>query len=225
MDRTEELRDLMIKHFGSVAAFARAADLPATTIYNVLSRGIEGTSFETVFKIYETLQIDWRATGLDGPFKSKLDDDHKINAVRPDFSYHVIPMLGNVAAGEWREVYEQQGETVSIPGEFQESHPRAFGVKPTGGSMDKLFSSDEIAICDPDLEVRDGDIGLVAVNGDEATIKRVYYAGNMLILHAETTMEDDYPDRAIDLKDPTSPPVYPMARVFWKTLPAREIKF
>lgn len=148
-----------------------------------------------------------------------------VGVIKPSYSCHVVPMLGNVVAGEWREVYEQDGETVAIPDGFAETNPHAFGVTPQGESMNKLFRSDEIAICDPDLEVRDGDVALVGVNGDEATIKRVYFAGNTIVLHAETTMEDEYPDRAIDVKDPASPSVYMIGRVFWKTLPAREVKF
>jgi repressor LexA len=156
------------------------------------------------------------------------DEDRPIgsrNAIKPSYSYHVVPVLGNVAAGEWREVYEQQGEVVTIPDSFAESHPRAFGVKPSGESMNLLFRDDEIAICDPDLEVRDGSVALVGVNGDEATIKRVYFAGNTIVLHAETTMEDEYPDMAINVKDPASPPVHLIGEVFWKTLPARPIRF
>lgn len=145
--------------------------------------------------------------------------------IKPSYSSHTVPMLGNVAAGEWREVYEQNGEIVHVPDVFADSHPRAFAVKPTGGSMDKLFDDNEIAICDPDLEVRDKDIAVVGINGYEATIKRVYFAGNMIVLHAESSMEGDYPDIAIDLKDPASPPVHMIGRVFWKTLPAKEIKF
>ena len=143
--------------------------------------------------------------------------------IKPTYSYHVVPMLGNVAAGEWREVYEQRDETVHIPDVFADPHPRAFGVKPAGNSMDLIFGDKEIAICDPDLEVRDKDIAVVGVNGDEATIKRVFFAGNMIVLHAESSDEDSYPDIAIDLKDPASPPVHMIGRVFWKTLPAKEM--
>ena len=89
---------------------------------------------------------------------------------------------------------------VTIPDEFAESHPRAFGVKPAGSSMDLVFRDDEIAICDPDMEVRDGSVALVGVNGDEATIKRVFFAGNTIVLHAESTMADEYPDIAINTK-------------------------
>ena len=148
-----------------------------------------------------------------------------IPTIKPAYSYHVVPMLGNAAAGEWREVYEQHGEAVTIPDEFAESHPRAFGVKPAGSSMDLVFRDDEIAICDPDMEVRDGSVALVGVNGDEATIKRVFFAGNTIVLHAESTMADEYPDIAINTKDPASPPVHLIGEIFWKTLPARPIKF
>ncbi|MFQ9181727.1 MAG: hypothetical protein ACLR3C_18930 [Eggerthella lenta] len=52
------------------------------------------------------------------------------------------------------EVYEQHGEAVTIPDEFA-SHP-ALSEPPAGSSMDLVFRDDEIAICDPDMEVRDG---------------------------------------------------------------------
>ncbi len=161
------------------------------------------------------------AYGLAAKEHSRVD----VSTVKPTYSHHVVPMLGNVAAGEWREVYVQDGETVSIPDEFRDSHPRAFGVKPTGHSMDLLFRDDEIALCDPDMDVRDGSVALVGVNGDEATIKRVFFAGNTIVLHAESTMVEDYPDIAINTKDPASPPVHLIGEVFWKTLPAKPIKF
>lgn len=84
-------------------------------------------------------------------------------------------------------------------------HPRAFGVKPTGHSMDLLFRDDEIALCDPDMDVRDGSVALVGVNGDEVTIKRAFFVGNT--------------------KDPASPPVHLIGEVLWKILPAKPIKF
>ena len=217
----DSLKNLIIGNFGSVAAFARESGIPATTIYNVLNRGVEGASFETVSKIYKALNIDWLKTGFDGPLETASSVR---GAIKPGYSCYSVPLLGNVAAGEWREVYELNGESVVIPDVFADSHPRAFGVRLTGDSMNRLFEDGEIAICDPDLEVRDGDVAVVGVNGDEATIKRVFFAGNMVVLHAETTIENEYPDRAIDVKDPASPSVHMLGRVFWKTLPAKEIK-
>lgn len=55
-----------------------------------------------------------------------------IPTIKPAYSYHVVPMLGNVAAGEWREVYEQHGEEDYIPDEFAESHPRRFRSQAAG---------------------------------------------------------------------------------------------
>lgn len=180
-----------------------------------------------IVKICNKLDVEYDdIMSKDNGYASKVIQRNKrFSAIPTAYSYHVVPVLGNVAAGEWREVYEQQGEVVSIPDEFADSHPRAFGVKPCGESMNLLFRDDEIAICDPDLEVRDGSVALVGVNGDEATIKRVYFAGNTIVLHAETTMEDEYPDMAINVKDPASPPVHLIGEVFWKTLPAKPIRF
>lgn len=225
MDRGQELKDLMLKHFGSVAAFSRAAGLPATTVYNVISRGVEGASFETVVKIYDALQIDWSATGLDGPFKSKLDNQSSGDGIiKPSYSYHVVPIVGDVAAGDPCEAIELIDDVLTVPEAFRETHPDARALRIRGESMNKLFQADSYVIYDPDLEVRDGDVAVVYVNGDDATVKRVYFAGDTVVLHPESTM-DEFLDRAINTKDPSSPSVAFAGRVIWATWGDKEVKF
>lgn len=227
VEAKDELRDLMIRHFGSVAAFARESGLPATTVYNVLNRGVEGASFETVLKIYETLQIDWNAIELDGSLISKFDEDSECptdESIKPAYSYAVMPIVGDVAAGDPCEAIELIDESLTVPEAFTHTHPDARFLRVRGESMNKLFQADSYVLYDPELEVCDGDIAVVYVNGDEATIKRVYFAGDTVVLHPESTMEE-FLDRAINTKDPTSPPVTFAGRVIWSTWGDREVKF
>lgn len=219
----DNINALRIDRGYSQESFADAVGVSQVTVSN-WETASHAPSEKAIVKICEKFGVayDDIVSSENGYAKKVLNAPTSV--IKPTYSYHAVPMLGNVAAGEWREVYEQRDEAVCIPDVFAESHPRAFGVKPTGGSMDLVFDEKEIAICDPDLEVRDEDIAVVGVNGDEATIKRVYYAGNYIVLHAESSDEDAYPDIAIDLKDPSSPPVHMIGRVFWKTLPAKEIK-
>lgn len=218
------LNALMRKEGVSQSEIARRASIEKQTVSSWM-RGVSFPSAKNIQSIVDAFGITTDdLLSLENGLASK-ERFASSEIMKPSYSYHVVPMLGNVAAGEWREVYEQHGEAVTIPDEFAESHPRAFGVKPAGSSMDLVFRDDEIAICDPDMEVRDGSVALVGVNGDEATIKRVFFAGNTIVLHAESTMADEYPDIAINTKDPASPPVHLIGEIFWKTLPAKPIKF
>lgn len=68
-------------------------------------------------------------------------------------------------------------------------------------------------------------MALVGVNGDEATIKRVFFAGNTIVLHAESTMADEYPDIAINTKDPASPPCISSVRFSGRRFQRNRLSF
>lgn len=58
MTREEQLKELIASKFGSIARFAEAAELPATTIRNIFTRGLGGVGADTVIKICATLDVD-----------------------------------------------------------------------------------------------------------------------------------------------------------------------
>ena len=145
-------------------------------------------------------------------------------AIKPTYSYHVVPIVGDVAAGDPCEAIELIDDVLTVPEAFRETHPDARALRIRGESMNKLFQADSYVIYDPDLEVRDGDVAVVYVNGDDATVKRVYFAGDTVVLHPESTM-DEFLDRAINTKDPASPPVTFAGRVIWSTWGDKEVKF
>lgn len=144
--------------------------------------------------------------------------------IRPAYSYHVVPIVGDVAAGDPCEAIELIDDVLTVPEAFRETHPDARALRIHGESMNKLFQANSYVIFDPELEVRDGDVAVVYVNGDDATVKRVYFAGDTVVLHPESTM-DEFLDRAINTKDPSSPPVTFAGRVIWSTWGDKEVKF
>ena len=147
-----------------------------------------------------------------------------VDVIKPSYSYHVVPIVGDVAAGDPCEAIELIDDVLTVPEAFRETHPDARALRIRGESMNKLFQADSFVIFDPELEVRDGDIAVVYVNGDDATVKRVYFAGDTVVLHPESTMEEHL-DRAINTKDPSSPPVTFAGRVFWATWGDNDVRF
>src|SRR5690606_23164652 len=83
-----------------------------------------------------------------------------------------VPLRGSVAAGAPVEAPEQYG-TLSFA-DFA-GHPGTFALEVRGDSMieDHICDGDLILLDRPD-EVRDGDIVVALVSGNETTLKRFY---------------------------------------------------
>ena len=58
MDKTSHLKDIILKKYPSVRAFANAAGIPYGTIVSALNNGIEGMSYGKVKVICDCLNID-----------------------------------------------------------------------------------------------------------------------------------------------------------------------
>ena len=58
MNREQKLRNIILDKYISLRKFANAAEIPYSTLTTILERGIAGTSFDTIIKICQTLEID-----------------------------------------------------------------------------------------------------------------------------------------------------------------------
>ena len=150
------------------------------------------------------------ALGVTVSYLLGMDDDPNVIQMRRSPS-HPMPVVGRIAAGTPREAIYQTGETHDTPEDLWEAHPDGFWLEVSGNSMNRLFPEGTLVLVDPDEEVRNGDVGVVFVNGDDATLKRVYYDGEVVRLHPESH-DPEYQDRVIDRDDPDAPEVRVLGR-------------
>lgn len=129
-----------------------------------------------------------------------------------------MPLVGRIAAGTPREAIYQVGETHDAPEALWQAHPNGFWLTVSGNSMNRLFAEGTLVLIDPDEEVRNGDVGVVFVNGDDATLKRVYYDGETVRLNPES-YDTEYVDRVIDRGDPDAPVVRVVGKAVSYTAP------
>ncbi len=78
MPQVEYLKEQIAKQYGNISKFAEHIGVPATTIRNMFTRGVDGIGTGTMVKICDALHIDISSLMRDEP-KKQLDFD--------DFTY------------------------------------------------------------------------------------------------------------------------------------------
>lgn len=129
-----------------------------------------------------------------------------------------VPVLGRIAAGTPRAAFSQSDDYHDTQRGLVASHPHAFWLVVAGNSMNRLFPEGALVLVDPDVEVHSGDVGAIFVNGDDATIKRIFFEDGAVRLHPES-WDPDYRDRTIDQSDPDAPAVRVIGRAVSYTAP------
>ena len=126
------------------------------------------------------------------------------------------PVYGHIAAGDPLEMIPFQEEAYLIP-PIAEKHPDGFFLIVRGDSMDRIMPTGSLVYIDPHCEVRSGDVAAVNVNGDDATLKRIFFADGTVVLHPESTNPVHH-DRTIDENDPDAPRFRILGKAVWHYL-------
>ena len=107
---------------------------------------------------------------------SKDNDTQKIKGVK-------IPVIGTVAAGIPIEAIENIIDYEEIPKEMAQSS-EYFALKIKGDSMAPRILNGDVVIVKKQSDVDSGDIAIVLINGDEATVKCLKKQDDGIILTA-----------------------------------------
>lgn len=99
----------------------------------------------------------------------------------------MVPLIGRVEAGNWREAVEMSLDTVPVPDHVRGSN--LFALKATGDSMDRICPDGGTIIVDPDdRELRDKKFYVIMNGGAEATFKQ-FCASPMQLLPCSNNPE------------------------------------
>lgn len=129
-----------------------------------------------------------------------------------------MPIFGRISAGTPREALGQSDSMRLTDEKTYSEHPNAFWLAVSGNSMNRLFPDGTLVLIDPDSEVRNGDVAVVFVNGDDATLKRIYFEDESIRLHPES-YDPEYVDRIIDSASPDAPEVRIIGKAVSYTAP------
>lgn len=130
---------------------------------------------DDLFLLAEVLNIN-----IDDLFPPR--EDNKIET-------HNIPVVSKISAGEPIHAEENIESYISIPN----AKENTFGLIVSGDSMDKEFKDGDIVVVEKDAVVENGQIGVVHINGYNATVKRIKYNDDDIILIPESNNNEHVP--------------------------------
>ena len=210
MTLEEALRSLIKEDYGSIPHFAEVIDVPASSVYNALNRGLKSTRTELTDKIYRELNIDWDT--------AKLDDFKELRLKGSSSGFADVPLYGSITVGTPIEMIEAD-ETHPVPARVMDKYPDAFLLKVKGRSMDKVLPDGCYALIDPCREVEcEGQPHAVCVNECDATIKRVRNLANGIELDPDST-DPTFKPKIYDYGEPDTETVAVIGRVVYYVLP------
>lgn len=123
---------------------------------------------------------------------SKLDPDYNISVKNENVASKEaapssaaplrIPVLGRVAAGVPIDMVEDIVDWEELPADMAR-HGEYFGLVIHGDSMEPKMSEGDVIIVRQQADIESGQIGIITVNGDDATCKRIMkYADGIMLL-------------------------------------------
>lgn len=85
-----------------------------------------------------------------------------------------IPILGSVRAGYGGLAIQEEIGFLDVGDDLKRRFPDAYVLYVKGDSMTPEANHGDLAICNPQPIVDNGDVAIICINGDEGTVKRVY---------------------------------------------------
>ena len=155
MENLTKMLALKIRESGmQITNIARKSGISRPNLYKILNNQTENVGIETATEICKAIGID--ISELTGDFRKGVK----------------IPVLGTVPAGIPLEAIEEILEYEEISPELAKSG-EYFGLKDKGDSMAPNILEGDILIIRKQEDANTGDICVVMVNGDDATVKKI----------------------------------------------------
>lgn len=141
--------------------------------------------------------------------------DPSVIGIKPVPSESYAPLVGRIAAGTPLEAIEMDGEQQWVDPSVLDGHPGGFFLTVSGDSMNLRYPDGCMVYIDKnDREIENGKCYAVLVNGDDATLKQVFKAGDTIVLHPMSS-NPEHKDRSIDTKDSDAPFFSVVGRACW----------
>ena len=140
--------------------------------YSTLSDWINGKTYPRIDK------IEIMANYFNINKSDLVEDKTTVDSIQ----ITTAPVLSKVSAGMPMYSEENIVDYIYLPAHEVKAGKEVFGLVVEGDSMNQEFKEGDIVIVEKDSVVENGEIGVVMVNGYNATLKQVKYVQDSIVL-------------------------------------------
>lgn len=197
MDVSEKILELIEKHKITPYRLAKDSGVPYTTLTKILNKTTKNPQIDSLKSIadYFGKKIDYFTTEDTEPLfnQSKILDFNMMTVEMVQ-----IPIYGEVRAG-YNSLAQEDIVGYEIVAKDAVSDGDYFFLIVKGDSMiEEGIGEGMRVLVRKQRSCQHGKIGVVIINGDEGTLKRVFYEGDNIILQAANR---DIPPRVLPIED------------------------
>lgn len=138
---------------------------------------------ETIERISEYFKVN----------KSDLTTDKVYQSLTDVIPATQVPVVSSVSAGD--PIYSEENiiDYAFVPSTIKKNGKEFFYLIVSGDSMNREFNSGDLVLVEKGAHIENGQIGVVALNGDEATVKRIKYDEDKVYLIPESNNPEHMP--------------------------------
>lgn len=191
MDLLQKLNTLMKKNnIKNIAQLSKLTELPYTTLKSIFDGDVNDIRLSTSRKICNTFNIT-----LD----ELLNDDLELNALQQivNDNKQAFPLLGMVKAGYDYFASENIIGYVSVDKNITDIE-NCYALQIVGDSMQPILYEDDIIIVHKQDDVESGQVAIILIDNEEATVKKVIKHEDSIELIAFNSY---YPPKKLTKKD------------------------
>lgn len=176
MDLLQKLNTLMKReNIKNIAQLSKSTEIPYTTLKSIFDGDVNDIRLSTSKKICNTFNIT-----LD----ELLNDNIELKDIQTfNEEKQSLALLGTVKAGYDYLANENIIGYVSIDKKINDIE-NCYALRVTGDSMQPILYEDDIVIVHKQNDVESGEIGIVLINNDEVTVKKVIKYSDHIELQA-----------------------------------------
>lgn len=177
MNFSKKLKKVLFDKKISQTKLANILSVPSTLINKYVNGKVKNPRIETIKKIANALEV---------PCEYFLN---KTTSSSPYIYEEIVkvPVLGTVPAGVPIEAVEDIIGEVYVPAQQVRNKP-VYGLKVRGDSMINAHIEDgDMVVVSKEQQCNNGDIGVFLIDNENATLKRFYKMGPVIILKPENS--------------------------------------
>lgn len=189
MKLTDKLDFLMKEKDINKVELSKKSGIPYTTIINFYEKGTDNVKLSTLKKLasYFRVSLDYLVDDDDSAAKNfavKQDSQlYKASQFIPLTMNNKIPVVGVIRAGELILAEQNIIGYVELPSEFVNKGEEYFGLRVIGNSMNlSRISEGDIVIIRKQNYVENGEIAVILIDGENATVKKYYQTDTIITL-------------------------------------------